>query len=189
MSNAGRRPMTIDEFLDWEAKQPGKWEFDGFAPRAMVGGTFRHGQISGNIFAALRDRLRGSPCRVVNSEVKIQVAGRIRYPDAFVVCTPVQGSATVVTEPVVVFEVLSESTAHIDHGDKLVEYSDTPSVQRYVLLEQDRMAATVWSRGPNGWAGQYLGAGATLPMPEIGVEVPLAEFYDSVDLPPPEPRA
>lgn len=189
MSNAARRPMTVDEFLHWEEQQTGRWEFDGFAPRAMVGGTGEHSQISGNIYAKLLDKLRGSPCRVYGSDAKIRVAGRIRYPDAFVACTPVPRGTTVFTEPVVVFEVLSEGTSRVDRTDKLMEYRDTPSVQRYILLEQDRVAATVWSRGPAGWTGQFLHADAALSMPEIGAEVPLAAFYDSVDLPPPEPEA
>lgn len=187
MNHALRKPMTLDEFLAWEDQQEHKWEFDGFAPVAMVGGTFEHTVIGGNIYAVLRDRLRGSPCRVVNNELKIRVAGRIRYPDAFVICTPVPRGTKVISEPVVVFEVLSESTRRTDQFLKNQEYRDTPSIQRYVILEQDRIAATVWTRAGDDWVGRILLADATLAMPEIGVELPLAEFYDGVELPPPEP--
>lgn len=187
MNHALRKAMTVDEFLAWEEQQPGRWEFAGFAPVAMVGGTFEHAAISINIVSSLRDRLRGTPCRVVNSGVKIMVAGRIRYPDAFVVCTPVARGATLTAEPVVVFEVLSESTRRTDQYQKNQQYRDTPSIQRYVMLEQDRVAATIWSRAGDDWIGHILTEDAVLSMPEVGVELPLAEFYEGVELAPLEP--
>lgn len=184
MSAAVRRPMTIDEFLAWEERQELRWEFDGFTPVAMTGGTFGHSQIQRNIITALASRLRGKPCQVATSDMKVLAAGSIRYPDAFVVCTPVPRTATLVTEPVVIFEVLSESTAGIDHFVKNQEYRDTPSVQRYVMLEQDVIGATVFARADNDWVGHVLGEGSVLEMPEIGISVPLIELYEGVDLSP-----
>jgi Uma2 family endonuclease len=181
MSVAAQRPMTIDEFLAWEASQELRWEFDGFAPVAMTGGTAGHSAIQRNIIAVLAPRLRGSPCQVYTADLKIQVAGSIRYPDASVVCSPVPRSATVVSDPVVVFEVLSPGTASIDHFVKNQEYRDTPSIQRYVILEQDFMGATVFARTDDDWVGHVLGADAMLTMPEIGVELRLAELYEGVD--------
>lgn len=172
--------MTTEEFLAWEEGQELRWEFDGFTPVAMTGGTAGHAAIERNLVAALTFRLRGRPCQVYTSNLKIGVAGSIRYPDAFVVCTPVPRNATVVTDPVVVFEVLSPSTASIDHFVKNQEYRDTPSIQRYVILEQDFIGATVFARTANDWVGHVLGADAILAMPEIGIEVPLTEFYEGV---------
>lgn len=186
MSQVQRKPMTVDEFLSWEEGQPGNWKFDGFAPVAVVGGTVEHAVISGNIYASLRDRLRGSPCRAVTGDLKVMVAGRIRYPDFPVVCTPLARGATSASEPVVLFEVLSESTRRTDQLTKNQEYRDTPSVQHYVMLEQERIAATVWARSDGNWVGHLLGADALLSMPELGVELPLSEFYDGVELAPPE---
>ena len=114
--------------------------------------------------------------------MKIEVAGRIRYPDAFVVCTPVPPRSTVVRDPVVVFEVLSESTSRTDRFEKLREYGATPSIQRYVMLEQDAIAAMVYVRKGADLVVETLTADDTLRMPEIGVEVPMAEFYIDVDL-------
>ena len=187
MNHALHKPMTVDEFLAWEDQQERKWEFDGFAPVAMVGGTFEHAVIGSNIVVALQGHLRGSPCRAINSDLKIRVAGRIRYPDAFVICAPVPRGTKVISEPVAVFEVLSESTRRTDHFLKNQECRDTPSIQRYVMLEQDRIAATVWTRAGDDWVGHILPADAMLAMPEVGVELPLAEFYDGVELAPPEP--
>jgi Uma2 family endonuclease len=183
MSVAVRRPMTIDEFLAWEEKQELRWEFDGFTPMAMTGGTAGHSAIQRNISLALGTRLRGKPCQVYTADLKIRAAGSIRYPDAFVVCTPVARGATVVTEPVVVFEVLSPSTASVDHVVKNQEYRDTPSIQRYVILEQDVLGATVFARTGDDWVGHVLGSDAVLVMPEIDLEVPLIELYEGLEFP------
>jgi Uma2 family endonuclease len=180
MSVAVRRPMTMEAFLAWEEGQELRWEFDGFAPTAMTGGTAGHAAIERNLNIALGVRLRGQPCQVYTSNLKIRVADSIRYPDAFVVCTPVPRNATVVSDPVVVFEVPNLSTASIDHFVKNQEYRDTPSIQRYVLLEQDFIGATVFARAADDWAGHILGSDAVLAMPEIGIEVPLSEFYEGV---------
>ena len=102
------KPMTVDEFLAWEARQEGRYEFDGFRPVAMTGGTFAHEVIGRNVLTELDNRLRGSRCTAPGSNMKIEVAGRIRYPDALVVCSPVDRKATVIKDPVVVFEVLSD---------------------------------------------------------------------------------
>jgi len=147
MSVAVRRPMSIDEFLAWEERQELRWEFDGFAPVAPTGGTAAHARIPRNIIAALASRLRSSPCEVYTSDLKIRLAQSVRYPDSFVACTPVPGTTTCVTEPAVVFEVLSEGTASTEYYVKNQEYRATPSIQRYVMLEQDFAGATVFARG------------------------------------------
>ncbi|HEY7577945.1 MAG TPA: Uma2 family endonuclease [Acetobacteraceae bacterium] len=181
MGIAVQPPMTVEEFLAWEQGQELRWEFDGFAPVAMTGGTAGHSAIQRNLSIALGGRLRGSPCQVYTSDLKIRAAGSIRYPDAFVVCTPLPRTSTVVTDPVVVFEVLSPGTASVDHFVKNQEYRDTPSIQRYVILEQDFIGATVFARVGDDWVGHVVGAGAVLAMPEIGIEVPLAELYEGVE--------
>jgi Uma2 family endonuclease len=123
-------PMTVAEFLAWEETQELRWEFDGFAPLAMTGGTEAHEVIQLNLTVALNARLRGTPCRAYGSNVKIRVADRIRYPDAFVVRTPVVPRGTVRDDPVVVFEILSAGTARTDRVEKMHEYRETPSIQR-----------------------------------------------------------
>ena len=183
-------PMTLAEFLDWEERQELRHEFDGFAPVAMTGGTRAHETVGVNLLIALGSRLRGSPCRVYGSNLKIEVAGRIRYPDAFVTCgEPGAPDDTVERSPVVVFEVLSESAQTVDRTDKAREYRETPSVQRYVMLEQVRAAATVYAREGSAWTVTLAFRGDVLSMPEIGVEVPLDEFYAGLDFDFGEPPA
>jgi Uma2 family endonuclease len=182
MSLALHKPMSLDAFLEWEERQETKHEFDGFGPVAMGGGTEAHATIQINLTTALATRLRGKPCRTYGSDMKIEVAGRIRYPDAFVVCTPLVPGATVRHDPVVVFEVLSPSTATKDQFAKNQEYRATPSIRRYFMLAQDRIAATVFAREGEDWIGRVVAEGDMLAMPEIGIAMPLAELYADLDL-------
>jgi Uma2 family endonuclease len=181
MSIALRKPMTLGEFLDWEATQPTRFEFDGFAPVAMTGGTAAHARIQRNLAMALGSRLRGKPCEFFGNDLKIEVAGRIRYPDGFVACSPVLPGQTRVTDPVVIFEVLSESTWRIDWLTKNDEYARTDSVRRYVILSQDEIGGTMFERVENDWIGRLLSAENLIRMPEIGIEVPMGDFYEGVD--------
>jgi Uma2 family endonuclease len=143
----------------------------------MTGGTDTHEAIGGTLRAILREKLRGSPCRVRGPTLKVEVAGRIRYPDAFVYCIPVPSNETVIREPVVVFEVLSPGTSRTDRIEKLREYQATGSIQRYVILEQDSIAATVFTRQGTDWIVHALTSGDTLRMPEIAVELPLSDIF------------
>lgn len=182
MSASVRQPMTKEEFLAWEEGQEYRWEFDGFAPVAMTGGTATHAVIQGNLSFALHARLRGGPCRAYGSDFKIEAGRGVRYPDAFVSCTPQVGSATVAAAPVVVFEILSPTTSRTDRITKVREYGATPSIQRYVILEQTTQAATVFSRMNGVWASIVLEGAVDLEMPEIGISVPLADLYRDVEL-------
>jgi Uma2 family endonuclease len=88
----------------------------------------------------------------------------------------------VVTDPIVVFEVLSDSTSRTDRISKLRKYGATPSIQRYVILEQDAIAATVFVRKGADLVAEALTSDDTLRMPEIDAEVPMAEFYTDLEL-------
>jgi Uma2 family endonuclease len=184
MSVALKRPMTLDEFLDWESRQELKYEFDGMQPIGMVGVTVAHGAIQRNLLGLLFNRLRGYRCQAYGSDVKIRVAGRIRYPDAFIVCSPLEREATVVHDPVVVFEILSPGTSYTDRIEKNREYRATPAVQRYIILEQSRAAATVQARSGAHWLADVLIAQGELEMPEAGISIPLADIYEGVEFPP-----
>ena len=182
MSQTQSRPMTPNEFLAWEADQELKWEFDGFQPVAMTGGTRAHAVVQANLLTALTNRLHGKPCRAYGSDLKIQTGPSYRYPDASVSCTAFPDSETIVADPVVIFEVLSASTAGDDRTTKLAEYKSLPSVRRYVMLEQDRVFATVITRTDTGWDHALADPDGTLVMPEIGVEIPMTELYDGLAL-------
>jgi Uma2 family endonuclease len=181
MNVALQKRMTLAEFLDWEGHQPLRYEFDGDQPIAMTGGTLAHALVQRNLAISVGGRLRGRPCQFVGNDLKVEVVGKIRYPDGFVFCSAPLAQSTVVRDPVVIFEVLSDSTARSDLVTKNHEYAATPSVQRYVILSQDEVAGTMFERVGSDWVGHLLAADAVLRMPEIGIEVPLAEFYEGVD--------
>lgn len=169
--------MTLGAFLDWEERQELRYEFDGSQPVAMTGGTLRHEAIGTTLRALLYARLRGSPCRPWGPNSKVEVQGRIRYPDAVVSCTRGHADDTIIPAPVVVFEILSPTTSRTDRIEKLREYQATPSIQRYVILEQDSIAAMVFSRQADEWTGHALTETDVLRMPEIAIELPMTDIY------------
>ena len=183
MNLALRQPMTLAEFLEWEERQELRYEFDGVEPVAMAGGTATHSDIQRNLAIAVGSRLRGTPCKFHGSDLKILVGkNSSRYPDGMVVCSPVAPNATV-REPVVIFEVLSPSTAAKDRIVKAREYQATPSVKRYVMLEQERIGATVLVHAQDGWSADILKDNDTLDMPEIGLAIRLSNSTKASSLP------
>jgi Uma2 family endonuclease len=180
MSAALKAPLTLTAFLDWERLQEARYEFDGFNVVAINGGTWGHWAIQKNLMGLLISGLRGHRCQPCGSGMRIRAATGIRYPDAFVVCSPVRTDAEVVFDPVVVFEILSPSTATVDHIDKNQEYRNTSSIQRYVILEQTTMAATVFRREADDWVGHLQIGETVLDLPEIGMTLSLRDVYEGV---------
>jgi Uma2 family endonuclease len=171
-----------NSFLAWEALQEFKHEFDGMTAHAMHGCTAAHSTIRGNLAFSVGGRLRARPPRFYGSNLKIKAACSIRYPDGVVVCSPLAPDARVITDPVVIFEILDEDSILIDFCAKNREYEATPSVQRYIILEQDAVAGTQFERRGDDWIGHILRPDAILRMREIDVAVPLAELYEGLDL-------
>jgi Uma2 family endonuclease len=177
--------MTREQFFAWAQADGGRWEFDGFDPVAMTGSTVNHSRISGNLHAALRSRLRGSGCRSLGPDAGLATIGdTVRYPDALVTCSEVPGDAYIVPGVVVVFEVLSPTSGRIDRIVKLREYRAVPSIRRYVILEHASIGLIVLTRASanEDWTATALTAEDTLRMPEIAAEIPVAEFYEGVEL-------
>jgi Uma2 family endonuclease len=186
MSSARQTPhMTRDDFLDWAAAQNQRYEFDGFQPVAMTGGTRNHSRIALRISFALQLRLRGTGCEPLGPDAGVATIGNaVRYPDALVTCSSGPGTDRVVPGVVVVFEVLSPTSGRTDRIDKLREYQAVPSIRRYVILEHTSVGLTDHVRlsGDDPWIATALTDGDTLRMPEIGIEIPIAEFYEGTDL-------
>lgn len=185
MNIALLKPMTREEFFLWADAQGGRYEFDGFQPVAMTGGTNTHGRITGNVHFQLRLALRGSSCFPMLPEGGgvATIGNKIRYLEVTVSCSPIPGDGHLIPNPVIVFEVLSRSTKRTDTVDKLVEYHAVSSIKRYVVLEQIKASVTVHSREHDEpWNKVRLGLDDLLDLPEIGIEIPIAELYEGVDL-------
>jgi Uma2 family endonuclease len=115
------------------------------------------------------------------------VQGKARYPDCLVTCAPIRRGATIIDEPVVVIEVISEDRARTDRIEKVREYQATLSIQRYIIVEQRGVGALVLAREGDRWIVTAATGGDTLAMPEIGIAVPLMEFYLGLDFSEPNP--
>lgn len=187
MNVALRQPlMTREQFFDWAQTQDVRYEFDGFQPVAMTGGNLRHNIIHLTIHAALRQRLRGTGCRPLGADAGVATIGNaVRYPDALVTCTPITGDEYVAPDVVVVFEVISPTSGRTDRIVKVREYAAVPSILRYVIVESTSIGLTVLERraGDEKWTVTTLVAEEILSLPEIGIEIPVAELYEGVDFP------
>jgi Uma2 family endonuclease len=111
MNVAIRKPWTQEQFFSWAEAQEARHEFDGFQPVAMTGGTVRHSAIGRNLQTALHTRLRGSRCNSLGPDAGVEtVNNAVRYPDALITCSKLDGDARVVPGVVVVFEVLNPTS-------------------------------------------------------------------------------
>jgi Uma2 family endonuclease len=159
MATALNRPhQTLEEFLAWEREQPERYERVSGVIRMMTGGTLDHNRITRNVADALWRRLQGGECEVFTSDVKVVTpAGDVMYPDVVVACGDLPGKATVLNAPVVIVEVLSESTAERDHSRKRWAYQTIPSLRHYVLVDQDEGGVEVTSPNADGtWQSAIL---------------------------------
>jgi Uma2 family endonuclease len=173
------KPWTVQDFLEWEAQQPERYEFIDGRILGMVGGSAAHATIKDNVTQALRNRLRGTPCRAFSESLKVVTDLASHYPDVVVTCAPIQPADDQIREPVVVVEVLSRTTADRDRSAKWVGYQDIASLQHYVLIAQDRRRIELFSRADDGWHLRNIRPPvAKLPLAALGVELSLDEIYE-----------
>ena len=175
MNVALRKPWTVEQFLAWEDRQEGRHEFDGIRVHEMTGGSRAHQRIVSNLVRILEDALDPDRFDAV-PEMRLDVGGKIRYPDVSVVSGRIADAVRTLRDALVLFEVLSDETASIDRGEKRDEYARLPGLRRYVLLEQGRMAATVFERSEGGWLELEPNSGM-LDLPELGIALALAAIH------------
>jgi len=180
--------VSVEDYLAAEEDSPIKHEYVAGVVYAMAGARNVHNEISLNISGELRTRLRGKPCKPYNSDTKIRIrsASEIRfyYPDASVTCKRNRPSDTFQDRPAAIFEVLSRQTRRIDEGEKKEAYLGIPSLKVYALVEQNEPAVVLFRRKGSAFIREvYEGVGAIIPLPEIGVELPLSEIYAVVEFP------
>lgn len=183
------RLISIEDYLAGEASSPVKHEYLSGVVYAMAGGRNAHNIIKGNVFASFHARLHGKPCRPFDSDTKIRIrlasGVRFYYPDDSVVCRPNPQTDSFQDEPVVLVEVLSRGTRRIDEGEKKDAYQSIPSLTAYILIEQETAAATVFRRTAQGFRLElHQGLDAIVPLPEIGIELPLRDVYDGIEFAP-----
>ncbi len=186
--------MTPDEYLAWESTQQERHEYIGGEVFAMTGARVAHNLIVGNAYIFLRRTLRGMPCQVFGSDLKLQIdaANVFVYPDVMVTCDPrdsTDGTGLSVRHPWLIVEVLSESTAAFDRGGKFELYRQVDSLTHYLLVEQTRAYAELFRKNAQGeWVLQPLSASDTLHIEQPhALDWPVATLFDEVPFEPAVP--
>jgi len=182
---------TVAEYLAMEEASDVRHEYHDGEVLAMAGGSLEHSVISLNCAAELRSRLKGRPCLVADSNLRVRTSrqGRYVYPDAMVFCGPPQFDAdddkrqTILNLRVIV-EVLSPSTEGYDRGDKFAQYRRIESLEEYILISQDRPNVESLLRHADGaWSFQTHDSMETAAIIRcLEIEIPMIEIYAGIKL-------
>lgn len=187
---AQHRRMTIAEYLDFEAAAEEKHEFVDGEVVAMSGGSEAASLIATNIMRELGNALKGKPCRVYDSNLKVRIGRkhRYRYPDALVICGPTVADTDdrrkhTIMNPRLVVEVLSPSTERIDRVQKFADYREIEGFEEYVLVSQHEPTVETFRRQADGaWRlDVQSGMDASTTLGSIGVTLIHAEIFAQVD--------
>lgn len=191
---------TEDQYLAFEQRAEGRWEFVPTDPvglpgprlgiiRAMSGGTIDHSAVASNFITALSNALRAKGnrmCRVFTSDLKIHTAdGLNTFPDVSVVCgkpASHKGRRDLVTNPILLSEVLSPSMEYYDRGDKWLHYQSIPNLQHYLLIAADLQRIELYTREETGWRFQiFSNSEDTITLSSLEITIPLADVYAMVE--------
>lgn len=169
-------------YLDWEEAQPERNEYITGEVFAMVGVRQSHNVVSGNLYNALRNALKGSPCRVFIESVKthIEAADCFFYPDLVVTCdTRDRQTPTYVSHPILVVEVLSDAIAAFDRGAKFAAYRKLESLREYVLVDVAAQRVEVFRRNAEDhWVLYDYGSGDRLELASLALNFGVADVFE-----------
>ncbi len=181
--------LTAAEYLSIERKAETRSEFFAGEMFAMSGAGREHNLISLNIGGELREKLKDRACEVYTTDMRVRVStGLYTYPDVVVACGNPRfedDHVDILLNPIVLIEVLSESTADYDRGTKFKHYRQIPSLREYVLVDQTVAQIEQFVRDDDGkWAlTEIAGLENTLSLDSIGCQIPLSEIYRKVTFP------
>ena len=185
MQTAERLHFSAEDYLAWEETQAEKHEFVAGEVFAMVGARQDHVVVSGNIFAALKQRLRGTPCRpyVADLKLKVEAADAFFYPDVMVSCHPSDlGNQQYISNPSLIVEVLSDSTADYDRGGKFVAYRRLDSLKEYLIVDIEARRVECFRRtADNDWLlHEYVGE-IECELTSLNIKLPMAEIFEDIE--------
>jgi Uma2 family endonuclease len=184
-----RRFMSVEEYLELDRNSLDvRYEFIDGVVTMLAGGTADHSSVCVNVVSQLHGALRGNPCQVFNSDLRVSISTtRFVYPDISVSCDPrdqEQGNSDIVHHPRVVIEVLSSSTEAYDRGRKLGYYCVCPTLQEYMLVDSQRQAIDLYRRQTeNLWTFHPFGPDDEVELKSIDIRFPLASVYEDVTFP------
>jgi Uma2 family endonuclease len=185
---AEKSVLTAAEFLTWEIAQPERHEFVNGEVFAMAGAEDRHVTVAGNLYILLRQHLSGTPCRTFMSDMRLQIAAANAYfyPDVMVTCSSTDAASSMTkSEPVLLVEVLSASTAAYDRGDKFAHYRRITTLQEYVLIDIDTRSTDVYRKGADGlWVLHPFEAAQTVRLASINVDITAQALFAEVEFTP-----
>ena len=175
---------SIDEYFALERESDVRHEYLDGEIVAMGGASRIHDILVFNLGTAIRPRLRGTACRIGGGDMKVFIAAanRAYYPDLVVSCSDPSDEIDEYTEtqPQLIVEILSPSTSTTDRSEKRLNYQRLDSLQDYVLIAQSECRVEVFSRLPDGWTSTVYGAGDTVALPSIDLQIPMAVIYEDV---------
>lgn len=178
--------ITVADYLAGEENSKTKCEYVAGRVFAMAGARNIHNRIASRALVSLGRQLGPANCEAYNSDTKIRIRRTERtyfyYPDAMVVCESNPDEDTFQDQPVLIVEVVSESTRRIDEGEKREQYLSIESLHAYVLLEQDQVAARVLARDENNQFVEaiYHGNQAVIEFATLNLKLELSELYAGV---------
>jgi len=175
--------ISVSDYLEGEQLSEIRHEYIGGRVYAMSGGSEAHNVLSGNLYAALRSHFKGKPCMVFMADMKIRLKiaedDIFYYPDLLVTCDPSDDAPYYKTKPRVIIEVLSPSTERVDRREKFLSYQHLPSLEEYVLVDQEKMLVTVF-RKANAWQSEHLTSEGSLQLASVGFEQSIPSVYEDV---------
>jgi Uma2 family endonuclease len=181
---------TYQDYVWLEEESSTRHEFLDGEIVAMAGGTPEHAAMAAEVIGQLREKLRGSPCRVFTSDlgVRVMATGLATYPDASVVCGPTErdpDKKTNVTNPRVLVEVTSDSTEEYDRGEKLAHYKQIPTLEAVVIVSHREVRVEVWSRARGGpeWSDTVARGGEVAEITCLGFPLDVAAIYAAAQEP------
>jgi Uma2 family endonuclease len=180
--------LTPELYLAQEKLSVKKHEYVDGVVYAMAGAQNQHNSIVGSVFLALASRLRGKKCEPFNSDTKVRVRlpdqVRFYYPDVQVVCEPNAPEDSYQDRPVIIVEVLSDSTRRQDQGEKRDAYLTLPTLEHYLLIDSANACVVAYTRCSDGFQNKlHNGLEEVIPLTALGIELPLSEIYERVTVP------
>jgi Uma2 family endonuclease len=172
--------ISEDEYLQGEMIAEIRHEYIDGEVYAMAGASRNHQRLVGNLHTALNLHLTDMPCEPFASDLKIKAEHCFFYPDLAVVCDDEQGDDYYTEKPTLIVEVLSKNTRRNDKTVKLAAYKTLPSLQEYVLIEQDHVEVEVMRRSQN-WFPEHYFLGDEVEFESVGLSIGVAELYHRVD--------
>ncbi len=185
MGRAAQTPIfSATDYLAWEAAQPERHEYINGEVFAMAGAEDRHVTVTMNLAFALRQQLSGTPCRTYMSDMRLHVAtaNSYFYPDMLVTCSPQDlANAMVKSEPKLIVEVLSPTTAAYDRGVKFGHYRSLPSLEEYLLVDLDTRASDCYRKGADGlWVLHPFARGEAVELASAALTLTAAQLFAEV---------